>query len=157
VLSRQGIPTWNPSAVPEDAIERGAYVLRDSFREPEPPDLILISTGTEVHICASAADLLEADGIATRVVSMPCMENFADQDEGYQERVLPPAVKARVSLEAAAMFGWHRWVGEQGETIGMNRFGASAPASVLYKQFGFTPERVKEVGKAVVKRVKGGS
>jgi transketolase len=151
VFSRQGIPTWNPAAVPSDAIERGAYVLRDSFKEPEVPDLILISTGTEVHICARAADLLEADGIATRLVSMPCMENFADQDEDYRERVLPSVVKARVSVEAAATLGWHRWTGERGEAIGMETFGASAPAGVLYEHFGFTPERVADSGRAVVK------
>src|SRR6516225_5810709 len=119
VFSRQGVPTWNPTAVPDDAIERGAYVLRDSFKEPEAPDLILISTGTEVHICARAADLLEADDIATRVVSMPCMENFADQDDEYRELVLPRATRARVSVEAAATFGWHGWVGPRGEVIGM--------------------------------------
>ena len=151
VFSRQGIPTWNPAAIPDDAIERGAYVLRDSFREPEPPDLILISTGTEVHICTRAADLLEADGIATRVVSMPCMENFAAQDDDYQDRVLPASVLARVSVEAAATFGWHRWIGERGKTIGMETFGASAPASALYEHFGFTPERVADTGRAVVK------
>ncbi len=153
VLSRQGIPTWNPAAVPRDAIERGAYVLRDSFREPEPPDLILISTGTEVHICTRAADLLEADGIATRVVSMPCMTHFDAQDQAYRDQVLPPSCRARVSLEAASTFGWDRWVGDAGETIGMHSFGASAPAGALYKHFGFTPERVAETGSAVVKRV----
>ena len=92
VLSRQGIPTWNPSAVPDDAIDRGAYVLRYSYNEPDPPDLILIATGTEVHICARTADLLEAEGIATRLVSMPCMENFAAQDAEYRNSVLPAAV-----------------------------------------------------------------
>jgi transketolase len=157
VFSRQGVPTWNPAGIPDDAIERGAYVLRDSYNEPEPPELILISTGTEVHICTRAADLIEAEGIATRVVSMPCMENFAAQDDEYREHVLPSTVTARVSLEAAATLGWHRWVGDAGETIGMESFGASAPAPVLYKHFGFTPERVAEVGKAVVKRVTGGS
>ncbi len=154
VFSRQGIPTWNPSAVPQDAIERGAYVLRDSYREPDPPDLILISTGTEVHICTRAADLLEADDIATRVVSMPCMENFAAQEEAYRDSVLPPSVGARVSLEAASTFGWQRWVGERGETMGMHGFGASAPAAKLYVHFGFTPERVAETGRSVVDRVK---
>jgi transketolase len=151
VFSRQGIPTWNPAGVPDDAIERGAYVLRDSFREPEPPDVILISTGTEVHICTRAADLLEADGIATRVVSMPCMENFAAQDTDYRDAVLPRGVRARVSLEAAATFGWDRWVGDLGEAIGMETFGASAPAATLYKHFGFTPERVADAGRAVLK------
>jgi transketolase len=153
VLSRQGVPTWNPSAVPDDAIERGAYVLRYSYREPDP-DLILISTGTEVHVCARAADVLESEGIATRVVSMPCMEHFAAQDNAYRDEVLPPQCRARVSVEAAATFGWHRWVGELGDTIGMETFGASAPASVLYKHFGFTPERVADAARAVVKRAK---
>jgi len=154
VLSRQGVPTWNPSAVPADAIDRGAYVLRYSFNEPEPPDLILISTGTEVHICAGAADTLEAEGISTRVVSMPCMENFAGQDAEYRDRVLPPQVRARVSLEAAATFGWHEWVGDLGEAIGMTGFGASAPAGALYKHFGFTSERVAAAGRAAVRRAR---
>jgi transketolase len=154
VFSRQGIPTWNPAAVPADAIERGAYVLRDSYREPDPPELILISTGTEVHICARAADLLEAEDIPTRVVSMPCFENFASEDPEYRDRVLPPEVKARVSVEAASTFGWHRWVGEEGEVIGMETFGASAPAGALYKHFGFTPERIVETSREVIKRVK---
>jgi transketolase len=153
-LSRQGVPTWNPSAVPRDAIERGAYVLRDSYREPGLPDLILIATGTEVHICARAADLLEADGIAARVVSMPCMESFAAQSTEYRDTVLPPTCRARVSLEAAATLGWHRWVGDLGEAIGMESFGASAPAPELYKHFGFTPERVVESGRAAVKRAR---
>jgi transketolase len=153
-LSRQGVPSWNPSAIPRDAIERGAYVLLDSYREPDPPDLILIATGTEVHICARAAELLEAEGIATRVVSMPCMETFAGQDTGYRDVVLPPGCRARVSLEAAATFGWHRWVGDAGEAIGMESFGASAPAPDLYKHFGFTPERVAESGRAAVKRAR---
>ncbi len=154
VFSRQGIPTWNPAAIPSDAIERGAYVLRDSYREPDPPDLILIATGTEVQICVIAADLLEAEGTATRVVSMPCMQNFATQDQGYRDQVLPPGRLARVSLEAASTLGWHRWVGELGEAIGMEGFGASAPAGALYRHFGFTPERVADRGRAAVARVK---
>jgi transketolase len=156
VLSRQGIPTWNPAAVPDDAVERGAYVLRYSYNEPEPPELILIATGTEVHICARAADALEADGIATRLVSMPCMENFADQDASYREKVLPAACRARVAVEAASPFGWREWVGDAGEIIGMETFGASAPAGALYKHFGFTPEGVADVGREVVKRLRSG-
>jgi transketolase len=154
VFSRQGVPTWNPAAVPDDAIELGAYVLRDSFREPEPPHLILISTGTEVNICARAADLLEADGIATRVVSMPCMESFAAQEGAYRDQVLPPGVRARVSVEAASTLGWHRWVGDLGETIGMETFGASAPAGALYQLFGFTPEHIAATARDVVARAK---
>ncbi len=154
VLSRQGVPTWDPALIPADAIDRGAYVLRHSSGEPDPPDLILIASGTEVHICANAADLLEADGIATRLVSMPCMENFDAQDAEYRDEVLPPQVRARVSLEAAATFGWDRWVGELGEAIGMESFGASGPAGALYKHFGLTPERVAECGREAVKRAR---
>ena len=152
VLSRQGLPVWNPSAVPDDAIERGAYVLRESYKDPEP-DLILIATGSEVHICTAAADLLEADGIATRVVSAPCLDRFAEQDAGYRDAVLPPAVRARVAVEAASPLGWSAWTGEDGETIGMTTFGASAPHTDLYEHFGFTPEAVAQRGRAVVERV----
>jgi transketolase len=152
VLSRQGVPTWNPADVPDDAIDRGAYVLRHGTKEPQTPDLILIGTGTELHICAGAADILEAEGISTRLVSMPCVENFAAQDAPYRESVLPAACRGRVAVEAAAKLGWHQWVGELGEVIGMETFGASAPAGALYKHFGFTPERVAEAGRAVVGR-----
>src|SRR5205085_65874 len=85
--------------------------------EPEPPDLVLIATGTEVHICARAADALEADGIATRLVSMPCMENFAAQDASYRDSVLPVTCRARVAVEAASPFGWREWVGGAGECV----------------------------------------
>jgi transketolase len=151
ILSRQGLPVWNPSAVPDDAIERGAYVLRESYKEE--PDLILIGTGSEVHICTAAADLLEPDGIATRVVSAPCLDRFAEQDEGYRDGVLPPSVRARVAVEAASPLGWTTWTTEDGETIGMTTFGASAPHTDLYEHFGFTPERVAERGRAVVERL----
>jgi transketolase len=152
VFSRQGVPTQDPAAVPHDAVRRGAYVLRQA--SSGEPALILISTGTEVPICLQAADLLEADGIATRVVSMPCWDHFAFQDQDYRDRVLPPACRARVSVEAASPFGWERWVGDLGEAIGMESFGASAPAPALYKHFGFTPERVADRGRAAVERAK---
>ena len=151
ILSRQGLPVWNPAAVPADAIHRGAYVLRESYKDE--PDLILIGTGSEVHICTAAADLLEADGIATRVVSAPCLDRFAEQDEDYRDRILPPSVRARVSVEAAAELGWSTWTTEDGEAIGMTTFGASAPHTALYEHFGFTPERVAERGKAVAERL----
>jgi transketolase len=151
-LSRQGLPVWNPSAVPADCIHRGAYVLRDSYKEGRP-DLILIATGSEVHVCTAAADLLESDGIATRVVSAPCLDRFAEQDQPYRDQVLPPACRARVSVEAASPLGWAEWTTEDGEAIGMTTFGASAPHKDLYEQFGFTPERVAERGKAVVERL----
>jgi transketolase len=151
-LSRQGLPVWNPSGVPDDAIHRGAYVLRDSFREGDA-DLILIGTGSEVHICTGAADLLEADGIATRVVSAPCLERLAEQDDEYRDSVLPPAVRARVSVEAAATFGWTRWTTDDGAQVGMTSFGASGPQKDLYEHFGFTPEKVAAQGRAVVERL----
>src|SRR5918997_1099523 len=151
-LSRQGLPVWNPSGVPQDAIHRGAYVLRDSFREGDP-DLILIGTGSEVHICTAAADLLEADGIATRVVSAPCLERFDEQDDEYRDSVLPPAVRARVSVEAASTFGWARWTTDDGAQVGMTSFGASGPQKALYEHFGFTPEKVAAQGRAVVERL----
>ena len=151
ILSRQGLPVWNPSAVPADAIHRGAYVLRESYKDE--PDLILIGTGSEVHICTAAADLLEADGIATSVVSAPCLDRFSEQDQDYRDRVLPPSVRARVSVEAASELGWTTWTTEDGEAIGMTTFGASAPHTDLYEHFGFTPDRVAERGKAVVERL----
>ncbi len=154
-LSRQGLPSWNPSGIPDDAIHRGAYVLRDSFREGEDPDLILISTGSEVNICNSAADLLEAEGIATRLVSMPCMDRFAEQNDAYREQVLPAAVRARVSVEAAATFGWKGFTGDAGDEIGMETFGASGPQKDLYEHFGFTPEAIAERAKATAGASKG--
>jgi transketolase len=149
-LSRQGLPSWNPSGVPRDAIERGAYVLRQSYT-PGEPDLILIASGSEVHICTAAADLLEADGIATRVVSAPCLDRFAEQDQSYRDEVLPPACRARVSVEAAATFGWDRWVGDAGMAVGLDRFGASGPQKDLYEHFGFTPEAIADHGRKVAK------
>ena len=154
VLTRQGVPVWRPSGVPKTAVERGAYVLRESFKgRDELPDLILIGTGSEVHLCNQAAAMLEAEGIATRLVSMPCMERFAEEDQAYRDRVLPPAVRARVCVEAAATLGWHRFAGDAGEVIGMTSFGASGPAKDVFRHFGFTPERVAETGRAVVDRV----
>src|SRR5215208_5512254 len=112
VLTRQGLPIQNPDDVPDDAIHRGAYVLRDASNGEA--DLILIGTGSEVHICVGAAELLEEGGIATRVVSAPCLDAFAEQDRDYRDSVLPPDVRARVSVEAASPLGWSTWVGEDG-------------------------------------------
>jgi transketolase len=150
VLSRQGLPIRNPDEIPADAIDRGAYVLRESSKDE--PELILIGTGSEVHICTQAADLLEQDGIGTRVVSAPCLDRFAEQDDDYRESVLPRAVRARVSVEAATPLGWSTWIGEDGEAIGMTTFGSSAPQPVLYEHFGFTPEKVAERARGVLER-----
>jgi transketolase len=151
-LSRQGLPVWDPSAVPDDAIERGAYVLRDA--DGGDPDLILMATGSEVHVANDAAKLLEADGVRVRLVSMPCLDRFVEQDAGYRDAVLPPAVRARVAVEAASPIGWHRWVGELGDVVAMEGFGASAPAKVLYQHFGFTGEAVAERARAVLAKVR---
>ncbi|MGH2906632.1 MAG: transketolase [Solirubrobacterales bacterium] len=145
-LSRQNLRILGN--VPSDAIERGAYVVQDS--EPEP-ELIFIATGSEVEIALDAAEITEADGIATRVVSAPCLESFGEQPQSYRDEILPPAVKARVSVEAGSTVGWHRWVGDAGYCVGMESFGASGPQPDLYKHFGFTAEKVAEHGKAVAR------
>jgi transketolase len=151
VLTRQGLPVWRPSGVPKTAVERGGYVLRESYKgRNDRPDLILVATGSEVHLCNQAAALLEADGIATRLVSMPCVERFEEQDQAYRDRVLPPGVRARVCVEALSPLGWHKYAGDSGEVIGMTTFGASAPAKDLFEHFGFTPERVAEAGRRVL-------
>jgi transketolase len=160
VLSRQDLPILDPASVPADAVERGAYILRGpgasgplaTGTADTHPDVILIATGSEVQIALAAADALDAEGHQTRVVSMPCMDHFAAQPADYQHKVLPPTVRARVSIEAAATFGWHRWVGELGEVIGMESFGASGTIEQLYPHFGFTPERVAGAVRAAVKR-----
>ena len=149
-LSRQGVPVWDPDGVPRDAIERGAYVLRDS--EGGEPELILMATGTEVHIAHDAFKLLDAEGVKVRLVSMPCLDRFEAQDQAYRDSVLPPSVKARVAVEAAAALGWHRWVGDAGEVVAMHGFGASAPAKALYEHFGFTGEKVAEAARRVLGR-----
>jgi transketolase len=140
-FSRQGVPTLD--GVPGDAVQRGAYVLRDSDGEPE---VILIGTGTEVSLCLKAADLI---GGGARVVSMPCWERFAEQDAEYRDSVLPPGVRARVAVEAASTFGWERWVGEEGAVVGMTTFGASAPAKDLYRHFGITADAIAERARAL--------
>jgi transketolase len=154
-LSRQGLPVWDPAAVPDDAVDRGAYVLR---REPgDSLDVILIGTGSELHVCAEAASVLEAAGVSVRLVSMPCMERFGEQDQAYRDEVLPPSCRARVCVEAASPVGWERWATEDGAIVGMTGFGASAPQKALYEHFGFTGEKVAERARAVIDRVAGAS
>lgn len=158
ILSRQGLPTLERSWIPDDAIEKGAYVLRHAGADghqsesAEEASVILIATGSEVGLALEAAEQLQADGVATRVVSMPCAEHFADQPQEYRDSVLPPSVRARVSIEAAAELGWHRWVGEHGEVIGMTTFGESGSDTDLFKHFGFTPERVVQAAHASLAR-----
>ena len=130
---------------------RGGYVLADASNGQ--PQVILIGTGSEVSLCVVARERLEADGVPTRVVSMPCQEWFAAQDEAYRESVIPQAVKARVSVEAAVAMSWHRIVGDAGECVSLEHFGASAPYQVLFEQFGFTPDRVVAAARASLSRI----
>ncbi len=138
-LSRQKLPILDRGSIPDDAVERGGYVLRDADGDLE---LILIGTGSEVSLCMDAADLLAGEGVAVRVVSMPSPTRFAEQDEAYRDQVLPRAVKARLSVEAAAPLGWDRFVGDEGEVMGLDHFGASAPGGEVFEHFGFTPDAV---------------
>jgi transketolase len=105
-----------------------------------------------VHVAHDAAKLLTEDGVKVRLVSMPCLDRFAAQDQGYRDSVLPPNVRARVAVEAASPLGWHQWVGDQGDIVAMEGFGASAPAKALYQHFGFTGEAVAERARAVLQR-----
>jgi transketolase len=140
-LSRQALPVLDPELIPDDAIERGAYVLRGAG---EAPAVVLIATGSEVSLCLQAAESLAAEGIAARVVSMPCMDRFELQPAAERERVLGPPGTARIAVEAASPFGWDRWTGERGAVIGMRSFGASAPEAEVYAHFGITAAAIVE-------------
>jgi transketolase len=146
VLSRQALPTLDRSALgAASGVANGAYVLAEA--SGGRPDVILLATGSEVHLALEARDELEAGGIHARVVSMPCWELFDRQPLEYREQVLPSEVKARVAVEQASTLGWDRYVGDGGAVIGMHTFGASAPLKQLLTKFGFTPERVAEVAR----------
>ncbi|MBN2731603.1 MAG: transketolase [Balneolaceae bacterium] len=146
VLTRQSLPTVKRDANNAASLTmKGAYIISDS--EKETPDTILLATGSEVHIALEAQKELKNEDIDGRVVSMPSWELFAQQDKSYQEEVLPSAVTARISIEAAAPFGWERWIGNKGIAIGLNRFGASAPYEEIYEHLGITSERVVQEAK----------
>ena len=140
LFSRQNLPMLDRSILASAKdIHRGGYVLWEAGPEPE---VILIGTGSEVHIVLEAAKLLREKDIAARVVSLPSWELFDAQPREYRDSVLPPHIRARVSMEAGATIGWERYVGLDGIAIGLDHFGASAPAGVLYEKFGLTPQRV---------------
>jgi transketolase len=151
VLTRQAVPVL-PGTLERsrEGVARGAYVLAEA--ENDAPQAIIIATGSEVHLAMEARDALAAEGIPVRVVSMPCHELFAQQDPEYRDRVLPPEVEARVSIEAGVVTGWERWVGDRGIALGLNRFGASAPAQVLMEELGITAERVAGAVRELVGR-----
>jgi len=141
ILTRQALPTIDRGKyAPASDLARGAYVLADTAEGK--PDVLLLASGSEVALCLEAHGQLEAEGIKARVVSMPSWELFDDQPQEYRDRVLPPDVTARVSVEQASTFGWAKYVGTTGHSIGMRSFGASAPLKDLTKKFGFTPEHV---------------
>ncbi len=141
VLSRQKLPILDRNRLaPQSDAARGGYILLDP--PGGTPRAIVLATGAEVHLALQAVETLNAGGLAVRLVSLPSWELFTGQSEEYQRQVLPPEVTARVAIEAATSFGWHRWVGDRGLVIGIDHFGASAPADRLFREFGFTAERV---------------
>ena len=154
VLSRQNMPTLDRAKYASAAgVAKGAYILADAA--DGKPDVILMGTGSELYLCVDAYEELTKQGLKARVVSMPSWDIFEHQDESYRKQVLPPEVKARVSVEQASTFGWAQYVGSFGVTIGMHTFGASAPLKELQKKFGFSPDKVVEAARESISRSKG--
>jgi transketolase len=150
VLTRQKVPVLDRSRVaPAGLAAKGAYILADA--EKTPLRLILLATGSEVHPALQARTLLEAKGIGTRVLSMPSWELFAEQPKSYREELLPSWIHARLAVEAASPFGWREFVGDRGDILGMERFGASASGSALFEQFGFTAENIAARAEALLR------
>jgi transketolase len=147
-LTRQALPVLDPARYPTSEAARGAYVLAGD----DDPQVILIGTGSEVHVALAAHALLAQDGIRARVVSLPCTEAFDAQPAEYREAVLPDAVRARVGVEAGVTAGLAKYVGLDGEVVGLDRFGASAPYQVLYQELGLTPEAVAAAARRVLER-----
>jgi len=153
ILTRQALPTLDRTKyAAANGLARGAYILADPPKGN--PDVLLLATGSEVALCVEAYERLARQGIKARVVSMPCWRLFEAQDQAYRDSVIPPAIKARVTVEEASTFGWERYAGEQGESLGMHFFGASAPLKTLLQKFGFTPEHVMEAAKAQLHHVR---
>ncbi|MFE7444948.1 transketolase [Streptomyces chartreusis] len=145
-LTRQGVPTYEAN---EDTV-RGGYVMFEAegpSGQSAAPQVVLIATGSEVHVAVEAREQLQADGVPTRVVSMPSVEWFEEQDQGYRDSVLPPAVKARVAVEAGIGLTWHKYVGDAGRIVSLEHFGASADGKVLFREYGFTAENVAAVAR----------
>jgi transketolase len=150
-LSRQPLPTFDRTKYASAAgVARGAYVMADS--PGGPPEVILIASGSEVALIVGAQQKLEAEGIRSRIVSMPSWDIFEDQPQSYRDSVLPPGLTARVAVEQGSVLGWERYVGAAGRVIGMTTFGASAPLKELQRRFGFEPERVAAVAKELLGR-----
>ena len=136
-----------------EGVKRGGYVLAEA--SDGKPQVVLIATGSEVQLAVEARKTLEADGITASVVSMPCVEWFDAQEQSYKDSVIPPSVKARVSVEAGIALSWHRFTGDAGENVSIEHFGASADYQVLFKEFGFTTENVVAAARRSLDRVRG--
>jgi transketolase len=150
-LTRQNLPVMDRSTLADASnTANGGYTLVDG--SDGQPQVILMGTGSEVQICLTARERLEATGVSTRVVSMPCQEWFRAQPSAYRNQVLPPSVKARISVEAGVAMSWHDLVGDFGETVSLEHYGASAPHQVLFEQFGFTADRVVAAAHASMSR-----
>nr|WP_308207881.1 transketolase C-terminal domain-containing protein [Actinomadura madurae] len=147
-LTRQKLPTLDRAGdlASAEGVARGGYVLADA--EGGRPDVIIIATGSEVQLALEARETLQSEGTPTRVVSMPCVEWFEEQTDAYRQEVLPPGVRARVSVEAGVALGWRGYVGDDGESVSLEHFGASADYKTLFLQFGLTSERVVAAAKA---------
>jgi transketolase len=150
-LSRQAVPTLDRDGAfaPAEGVLRGAYTLIDAEGSL---DAIVMATGSEVHDALAAREALAAEGIGVRVVSMPCWELFDGQEQAYRDEVLPPGVTARVSVEAGITFGWEKWIGPRGKSVGIDRFGASAPGKTVARELGVSPEAVAAAVREVVGR-----
>jgi len=153
VLTRQAVPTIDRSRyAAASGLARGAYILADATNAD--PEVILIGTGSEISLCLDAYERLSSKGVRARVVSMPSWELFDDQDRDYRDSVLPPHVKARVSVEEASDFGWTKYTGTEGENLAIETFGASAPIKQLLKKFGFTADHIVAAAKNQILRHK---
>ena len=151
-LSRQKLPTLEGSAeLAPEGVRRGGYVLIDAGGAKDAPDLVLIATGAELQLAVAAAKALEGDSISARVVSLPCWEAFELQDQAYRDSVIPPGARRRLTIEAGASTGWERYAGDEGAIIGIDHFGASAPAGTIFEKLGFTADRVTDVARRVVR------
>jgi len=153
ILTRQNLPVIDRNKFsPTIGLRRGAYILADS--PLGKPEVILIATGSEVHLALEAYEKLQSEGIRARVVNMPSWERFDIQPEDYRHEVLSPDITARISIEAGVTHGWHKYVGLEGEAIGIDHFGASAPGKTLFKEFGFTSENILSRVKALLAKKK---
>ena len=148
-LTRQNVPTLDRGVFNSaDGLARGAYILRDIGKGD--PQVILMASGSEVELIIAAGEQLASEGVVVRLVSFPCWELFENQDEGYRESVLPTRVGAKLAVEAGVSQGWERWVGDQGGIISIDRFGASAPANILFAKYGFSVENVVKQARRLI-------